>query len=102
MPPTDPCCFGVLELLGIESATRDHALVDAWRYLLRHRANRRTALPDDINLSFPVATLVGRSSAPRTRARRPVDRRALEVCVFSHIADALQSGRSVRARLRCL
>jgi TnpA family transposase len=83
--------FRVLELLGIESATRDHALVDAWRYLLRHRTNRRTAWPDDINLSF-LSQRWWAFVRTKDQGAPALDRRALEVCVFSHIADALQSG----------
>jgi len=83
--------FRVLELLGIESATRDRALVDAWHYVLRHRNSRRRTLPCEIDLGF----LSQRWSAfvrTKDRGAPALDRRALEVCVFTHIAEALQSG----------
>ncbi len=83
--------FRLLELLGIASATRDNALLDAWHYLLRHRHSRRSTLPCEIDLEF----LSQRWSAfvhTKERDAPALDRRALEVCVFTHIAEALQSG----------
>lgn len=44
--------FRLLELLGIASATRDNALLDAWHYLLRHRNRRRSTLPCEIDPGF--------------------------------------------------
>ena len=44
--------FRLLELLGIASATRDNALLDAWHYLLRHRHSHRSTLPCEIDLGF--------------------------------------------------
>jgi TnpA family transposase len=83
--------FCVLELLGIESATRDNALVDAWHYLLRYRNSRRKSLPLDIDLSFLSQRWL---TFVRTEdcGAPALDRRALEVCIFSQLADALQSG----------
>jgi TnpA family transposase len=83
--------FRVLELLGIASATRDKALVDAWQYVLHHRNSRRNTLPCDIDLGF----LSQRWSAfvrTKDQGASALDRKALEVCIFSHVADALQSG----------
>jgi TnpA family transposase len=83
--------FRMLELLGIESATRDTALVDAWRFLLRHRNSRRTCLPLRIDLSFMSQRWLA-FVRNNDRDAPSLDRRALEVCIFSHVAHALQSG----------
>lgn len=83
--------FRLLELLGIASTTQDNALLDAWHSLLRHRHSRRRTLPCEIDLGF----LSQRWSAfvhAKNRDAPALDRRALEVCVFTHIAEALQSG----------
>lgn len=83
--------FRLLELLGIESTTQDNALLDAWHYLLRHRHSRRRTWPCEIDLGF----LSQRWSAfvhTKNRDAPALDRRALEVGVFTHIAEALQSG----------
>lgn len=83
--------FRLLELLGIESTTQDNALLDAWHYLLRHRPSRRRTWPCEIDLGF----LSQRWSAfvhTKNRDAPALDRRALEVGVFTHIAEALQSG----------
>jgi len=83
--------FRLLELLGIASATQDNALLDAWHYLFRHRHSRRSTLPCEIDLGF----LSQRWCAfvhTTDRDAPALDRRALEVCIFTHIAEALQSG----------
>jgi TnpA family transposase len=80
--------FRLLDLLGIESATRDDALINAWRTVLNHRNSRRNTLPADIDLDF----LSQRWLAFVRTGRKELDRRALEVCIFCHVADALKSG----------
>jgi TnpA family transposase len=83
--------FRVLELLGIESTTRDNALAAAWHYLLRYRNSRRKSLPSGIDLSFlPQRWLA--FVRTKDRGAPALDRRALEVCIFSQVADALQRG----------
>jgi TnpA family transposase len=84
--------FRVLELLGFASATRDSALVDAWQYLLRHRRTRRSTLPCEIDLGFLSprwSTFVRTKDA---QGHSALDRRALEVCIFTLIAEAIQAG----------
>jgi len=83
--------FRALDLLGIESTTRDSALIDAWRFVWHHRNTRRNTLPPDIDLGFLSQRWLAfvRTKDQGTPA---LDRKALEVCLFSHIADALHSG----------
>ncbi len=83
--------FRLLDLLQIESTTRDNALVDAWQYLVRHRKSRRQHLPYEIDLSF-LSQRWSTFVFTKDQGETVLDRRSLEVCVFSHIADALQSG----------
>lgn len=83
--------FRVLELLRLESATRDNALVDAWHYLLHHRNSRRQCLPLDIDLGFLSQRWLAFVHT-KDQGAPALNRRALEVCIFSHVADALQSG----------
>ncbi len=83
--------FRVLELLGVESATRDNALVDAWHCLLRHRNSRRKSLPPDVDLGFLSQRWLA-FVRTKDQGAPALDRRALEVCIFSQVADALRSG----------
>jgi Domain of unknown function (DUF4158) len=83
--------FRVLDLMDIRSATQDRSLLDALALVRAHRHARRDDVPADIDLGFASQRwrgfVTGRGAAPG-----PVDRRALEVCVFVHLADALQTG----------
>jgi TnpA family transposase len=83
--------FRLLDLMVIQSATQDRSLLDALAIVNRHRHARRDDVLGDIDLAFASlrwqAFVTKRRSGPGT-----FDRRALEVCVFVHLADALQSG----------
>ena len=83
--------FRLLDLMVVQSATQDHSLLDALEIVSSHRHARRDEVLVDIDLAFASqrwqAFVAKRRSAPGT-----FDRRALEVCVFVHLADALQSG----------
>jgi TnpA family transposase len=83
--------FQLLDLLDIQSATQDRNLMDALLVVRKHRYSRTNELSDSVDLSFAsqrwqsfVRKRKGDASA--------VDRRALEVCVFVYLADALQCG----------
>jgi len=86
-----PLLFRVLELLGIKSSTQDKALIDAWHYLLRHQNIRRNTLPCDIDLGFLSQRWFAFVHTKELETQA-LDRRSLEVCIFSHVADALRSG----------
>ncbi len=83
--------FRVLDLLGIESATQDNELVDAWRFVWKHRNSRLKTLPLDIDLGFLSQRWLAFVQTKDREGVPALDRRALEVCIFSHIANALQS-----------
>lgn len=82
--------FRLVDLMDIRSATQDRSLLDALAMVAEHRHARRDDLPYDLNLGFASQRwhsfiVKGRSGSPT------IDRRALEVCVFIHLADALQA-----------
>lgn len=83
--------FDVLALVDIRSATQDASLLDALEIAIAHRNVRRAELKDEVNLDF--ASQRWQSFVIKRRSGRGfADRRAFEVCVFIHLADALQSG----------
>jgi TnpA family transposase len=83
--------FRLIDLLDIRSATQDRALLDALAVVSRQRHTRRDELSDKIDLSF--ASQRWRSFVTKRRSEpATVDRRALEVCVFVYLCDALQAG----------
>jgi TnpA family transposase len=84
--------FRVLELIGLAPTTQDSALIDAWRYVLQHRRARRAVVPGDIDLGFLSQRWMAFVETRDESGNTVLDRRALEVCVFTHIAEALQAG----------
>lgn len=84
--------FRLLDLLDIRSATQDRSLLDALATVSRLRHARRDAVtPDGLDLGFASQ----RWQAFVAKRRSPqggYDRRALEVCVFVHLAGALETG----------
>ena len=83
--------FRLLDLLDIRSATQDQSLLDAMAVVSRHRHSRRNDIPDPVDLGFASQRwqnfVITHQSDVCT-----FDRRALKVCVFIHLADALQAG----------
>ena len=83
--------FRLVDLMDIRSATQDRSLLDALAMVAEHRQSRRDDLPNDLDLGF--ASQRWRSFVVKRGSGSPaIDRRALEVCVFIHLADALQAG----------
>ncbi len=83
--------FRLLDLMDIQSATQDHSLLDALAVVSKHRHARRHELSDAIDLGFASQRWQG-FVGKRRSASGTFDRRALEVCVFVHLADAMQTG----------
>jgi TnpA family transposase len=83
--------FRLIDLLGIQPATQDRSLFDAIAIVNSHRNTRRDEVLDKVDLGFASkrwqSFVTNRRSEPFT-----LDRRALEVCTFVHLCDALQSG----------
>jgi TnpA family transposase len=83
--------FRILDHLEIRSATQDETLLAAWREVSARRNAKRKDVPVALDLGF--ASQRWRSFvAPDIGGGTVIDRRALEVCVFIHITDALLSG----------
>jgi len=83
--------FRLLHLMEIQSATQDRSLLDALAVVSRMRHARRDEVEGGVDLGF--ASLRWQAFvAKRRSATGTLDRRALEVCVFVHLADALETG----------
>ena len=83
--------FRLLDLVDVRSATQDRSLLDALGVVSEHRHARRDELLEDVDLGF-ASQRWHNFVAKRRLKSGTFDRRALEVCVFVYLADALQTG----------
>ena len=87
--------FHLLDLMDIHPATQDRSLLDALAVVVRHRHARGDDLKEQVDLGF--ASQRWQSFIVKQRTDPIVlSRRALEVCVFVHLAEALQVGDTER------
>src|SRR5208283_3552469 len=84
--------FRLLDLMDVRSATQDRSLLDALAVVSKHRHARRDEVLDDVDLGFASQRWQSFVVAKRRSGPDAFNRRALEVCVFVHLADALQTG----------
>jgi TnpA family transposase len=89
--PSRSVLFRLLELLELRSASQDTRLLEALDVVIRHRHARRTRLSPAIDLGF-ASQRWQNFVLIRDQGELAMDRHALEVCVFLHLADALRSG----------
>jgi hypothetical protein len=83
--------FRLLDLVDVRTATQDHSLLDALGVVSKHRHARRDEVLEDVDLGF--ASQRWQSFVAKRRLKSGTfDRRALEVCVFVYLAEALQTG----------
>lgn len=82
--------FRVLERIHIRSATQDQSLLQALEFVQKHRHTRKPYLPVTLPLSF-ASQRWQRFVSSKINGEQMYDRKALEVCVFLHLAEALQS-----------
>jgi TnpA family transposase len=83
--------FRLLDLVDVRTATQDRSLLDALGVVSKHRHARRDEVLEDVDLGF--ASQRWQSFVAKRRLKSGTfDRRALEVCVFVYLADALQTG----------
>jgi len=83
--------FRVLESINVYSSTQDTSLLEALDFVCKYRNTRKDFLPRDIEINFTSQrwkNLIQKKDASTT----VFDRRALEVYVFIHLAEALQGG----------
>jgi TnpA family transposase len=83
--------FRLIDLLDIQSTTQDTALLTAIEFIKDHRRLHRTYLPDTLPLDF-ASTRWRALIYERREGQRVLNRRHLEVCVFSYLAWELQNG----------
>jgi urease gamma subunit len=87
--------FHLLDLMDIHPATQDRSLLDALAVVVRHRHARGDDLKEQVDLGF--ASQRWQSFIVKQRTDPIVlSRRALEVCVVVHLAEALQVGDTER------
>ena len=79
--------FRLLGLLEVASATQDTRLIEALDYVRIHRFARREFLQPEIDIGF--ASVRWQSFVHKDGM---LDRRALELCVFTYVALALRRG----------
>jgi TnpA family transposase len=80
--------FRLLGLLQIGSATEDDALLDALKFVQEYQNAKRETVPYEADLSFAGQRWQAFVETERD-GETVLDRRALEVCVLLHLAEAL-------------
>lgn len=81
--------FRLLDLLEIGSATQDTALLEALAFVKQHRHSRKDTLPsEEIDLGFCSRRWQAFIETEKD-GETLLGRKALEVCVFVHVAEAL-------------
>lgn len=83
--------FSLIKLLDIHSTTQDTTLIDAFNFAYEHRSKTREWLPGSLDLSF-ASQLWQRLIKGPDEAQPTLNRRFLEVCLFSCLANELKSG----------
>lgn len=83
--------FRLAHQLQIQAATQDKLVLDALHFIQRHQHQTRNYWPDEISLAFASSRWV--SQIRTTHQGVPVlDRRMLEMCIFTYVANHLRSG----------
>lgn len=83
--------FRLAHQLQIQAATQDKLVLDALHFIQRHQHQTRNYWPDEISLAFASSRWI--SQIRTTHQGVPVlDRRMLEMCVFTYVANHLRSG----------
>lgn len=83
--------FRLVHLLDIRSTTQDQTVRAALTFLVEHEQHRGKYLPNVIDLSFANEQW-HRTIYVRRKKQVLLDRRHLEVCIFTHVAAELKAG----------
>lgn len=84
--------FRLVGLLDIAPTTQDTALVDALKVIQRYRHKQRVeSFSDSVDISFASDRWQKLLSVTEVPDKR-INRRNLEICVFTYLADELRSG----------
>jgi len=81
--------FNLIELLGIKSCSEDNGLLNALSFIIAKRNARKDYLPCEISLDFMGEKWLSFVKA-KENGVSVLKRRALEVAVSFHVADALK------------
>jgi len=83
--------FDALAVLKLESATEDRALLDVLTFVREHQHSRSDWLSRD-QLHLPFASRRWLTLIQHPNDATQWNRRQLEICVLSHVADQLENG----------
>lgn len=77
--------------LQIRAATQDTLVLDALHFIQQHQYQTRDYWPDEISLAFASERWASQIRTSH-KGKPALDRRMLEVCVFSYVANRIRSG----------
>ncbi len=83
--------FSLISALDIHSATQDTSLIDAFQFALAHQRQRAEWLPGELDLSFASQQWQNLIKG-KDEDTPALNRRYLEMCIFSCLANELKSG----------
>ncbi|MBI3459467.1 Tn3 family transposase [Candidatus Acetothermia bacterium] len=83
--------FRLIKQLKLSSTSQDQSLMNAINYLLQHEDRRSDWLPDEVDLSFASERWL-RTIYHTHEGQLLLNRRHVEVCVFTYLAAELKSG----------
>lgn len=86
-----PLLFSLSRQLQIRAATQDDMVLDALRFIQKHQDKTRDYWPDEISLEFASEKWISQIRTTH-KGKSVLNRRMLEVCVFSYIANSIRSG----------
>ncbi|MCK4607856.1 MAG: Tn3 family transposase [Gammaproteobacteria bacterium] len=85
-----PTLLRLLRTLDLQSSTQQESLINAIKYVLEHAHLKEEYVNDQIDLSF--TTNQWQDLILKKRKKKLLNRRYLELCVLSHVANDLRSG----------
>ncbi len=86
-----PLLFSLSRQLQIRAATQDEVVLDALHFIQKHQEKTRDYWPDEISLEFASEKWISQIQTTH-KGKSVLNRRMLEVCVFSYIANSIRSG----------
>lgn len=86
-----PTLLRLLRTLDLKSSTQQESLIQAIQYVLNNAKSKDEYLTDKIDLSF-TTNQWQRLILKKRKKKSLINRRYLEMCVMSHVANDLRSG----------
>tara|TARA_Y100001001_G_C8010275_1_gene309437 strand:+ start:938 stop:3211 length:2274 start_codon:yes stop_codon:yes gene_type:complete len=81
----------LLETLDLQSSTQENILIEAIQFVLNNKAVKKEYLDDEIDLSFTTEQWRKQIINKSEKGKILLNRRYLELCVFSHVANELRT-----------